>query len=75
MGINLVGVNRVVHYGAPAYIDDYFQDSGRAGRSGEAAKSTVYWKPSDALLQKDTSNPKNVEFMWRMIQNTVGDNC
>ena len=61
MGVNLVGVNRVVHYGAPATIDDYFQDSGRAGRSGEAAKSTVYWKPSDAPLRRDTSDPRNVE--------------
>ena len=41
MGVNLVGINRVVHYGAPASIDDYFQESGRAGRSGEVAKSTV----------------------------------
>ena len=61
MGVNLVGVNRVVHYGAPASIDDYFQESGRAGRSGEAAKSTVYWKPSDAPLRRDTSDPRNVE--------------
>ena len=61
MGVNLVGVNRVVHYGAPASIDDYFQESGRAGRSGEAATSTVYWKPSDAPLRRDISDPRNVE--------------
>ena len=61
MGVNLVGVNRVIHYGAPASIDDYFQESGRAGRSGEAAKSTVYWKPSDAPLRKDISDPRNTE--------------
>lgn len=30
MGVNLVGMNRVVHYGAPLSIEDYFQESGRA---------------------------------------------
>ena len=54
-------MNKVVHYGAPASIDDYFQESGRAGRSGEAAKCTIYWKPGDAPLKKDLSNPKNAE--------------
>ena len=32
MGVDLVGVNRVIHCGAPASIDDYFQESRRAGR-------------------------------------------
>ena len=61
MGVNLVGVNKVVHCGAPASIDDYFQESGRAGRSGEAAKLIVYLKPSDAPLRKDTSDPRNMD--------------
>ena len=63
MSVNLVGVNRVFHYGALASIDDYFQESERAGRSREAAKSTVYWKPSDALLQKNTSDSRNMELI------------
>ena len=53
----------VFHYGAPASIDDYFQESRRAGRSREAAKSTVYWKPSDVLLQKDTSDARYMELI------------
>ena len=61
MGVNLVGVNRVIHYGAPSSIEDYFQESGRAGRSGEQAKSTVYWKPSDAPVRKSKTDPRNVE--------------
>lgn len=61
MGVNFVGLNKIVHYGAPASIEDYFQESGRAGRSGDPAKSTVYWKPSDAPLRQDLSNPRNAE--------------
>ena len=41
MGVNFAGLNHTIHYGAPQSIDDYFQDSGRAGRAGEPAKSTI----------------------------------
>ena len=61
MGVNFVGLHRTIHYGAPSSIEDLFQESGRAGRSGEPAKSTVYWQPSDAKRKQDLSNPRNVE--------------
>ncbi len=48
MGVNFVGLNRTIHYGAPTAIENYFQESGRAGRSGAIAKSTIFWKPVDA---------------------------
>ncbi len=32
MGVNFVGLNRTIRYGAPTAIEDYFQESGRAGR-------------------------------------------
>ena len=31
MGIDLQGVNTIIHYGAPSSIEDYFQASGRGG--------------------------------------------
>ena len=61
MGVNLVYVNRVIHYGVPLSIEDHFQESGRVGRSGEQAKSTVYWKPSDTPIRKNVADPQNVE--------------
>lgn len=61
MGVNFSSLNTTIHYGAPRCIDDFFQESGRAGRSGEPAKSIVYWQPSDAPLRKDQSDPKNAE--------------
>ena len=57
MGINLQGVNTIIHYGAPRSIEDYFQESGRGGRSGESACSTIYWKPMDCPVRKE---PKTV---------------
>ena len=31
MGVDLQGVNTIIHYGAPCSIEDYFQESGRDG--------------------------------------------
>lgn len=62
MGVNFAGLNRTFHYGAPRAIEDYFQESGRAGRSpGTLAKSTIWWKPADAALHKDLSKPMDAE--------------
>ena len=33
MGIDLHGVDIIIHYGAPSSIEDYFQASGRRGKS------------------------------------------
>ena len=32
MGVDCKGVYKVIHYGPPADLDDYFQESGRVGR-------------------------------------------
>lgn len=73
MGVHFVGLNRTIHYGAPSAIEDYFQECGRAGRSGDHAESTIYWKPRDAPLRKDLSNPSNAELaaVRHYLQNDV----
>ena len=54
MGVNLRDVNTIIHYGGPQSIDDYFQ--GRGGRSGQPARSIVYWKPIDCPKPKEPSS-------------------
>ena len=61
MGVNMVGVNKIIHYGAPHSMEDYMQESGRAGRSGDQALSVVYWKPADAPLRKDAKTKRDRE--------------
>ena len=63
MGINLQGMNTVVHYGAPSSIEDYFQESGRGGRSGGDAVSTVYWKPVDCPVRKQPTTLRDHELI------------
>ena len=45
MGINLHGLDTIIHYVAPSSIKDYFQVSGRRGQSGDSAYSIVYRTP------------------------------
>ena len=50
-----------IHYGAPQSIHDYFQESGRGGRSGDPAKSIVFWKPKDCPMRKELTIIRNHE--------------
>ena len=61
MGINLKDVNCIIHYGAPRSLEDYFQESGKAERSGADAKSTIYWTKSDCLVRKEPSTTQEKE--------------
>ena len=35
MGVNFSTLTSTIHYRAPCSLDDYFQESGRAGKGGE----------------------------------------
>ena len=74
MGVNFSGLTCTIHYGAPRSLDDYFQESGRAGRGGEQSTSTVYWAPSVVPMQQDLSDPRNTEVavVRRYLENEVG---
>lgn len=61
MGVNMVGVNTIWHCGAPTSIEEYMQETGRAGQTGELAKLFVFWKPVDAPLLQDLSVPATAE--------------
>ena len=59
MGVNLL--NLIIHFGAPQSIDDYFQESGRGGRTGDDAHSIVYRKPIDCPLHKELTSIRDHE--------------
>ena len=62
MGVDLKGVNSIVHYGAPRSLEDYFQESGRGGRQrGDRGNSVVYWKPADCPVRKEPSTQREHE--------------
>ena len=47
MGFNPPGVERVVHAAPPRNLSDYFQQIGRAGRSGQEATALLHFNASD----------------------------
>lgn len=71
MSVNMKDVNTVWHYGAPSSLDNYLQESGRGGCSGEQAKSIIFLKPAHAPLQKDFSiNNAEIAAVRHYLENT-----
>ena len=60
MGVDRPDVRAVVHYDIPRTVEAYVQESGRAGRDGEAALCVLLFNPADLHIQRfflDGSNP------------------
>ena len=49
MGIDKANVRTVIHIQLPENLENYYQEAGRAGRSGEKAFAVLLFAPSDVL--------------------------
>ncbi|MBT8185690.1 MAG: RecQ family ATP-dependent DNA helicase [Eudoraea sp.] len=49
MGVDKADVSLVVHFQIPDSIENYYQESGRAGRNGQKAKAVVITNANDEL--------------------------
>ncbi len=52
LGIDKADTRFVLHYQMPSGLDAYYQESGRAGRDGEAARCTLLFLHSDKAVQQ-----------------------
>ena len=53
MGIDKPDIRRVVHWGAPKTVEEYYQQMGRAGRDGLPAECTMFVEAKDFAKYKD----------------------
>ncbi|VDI17824.1 ATP-dependent DNA helicase RecQ [Mytilus galloprovincialis] len=47
MGVDIADVEQIIHWGAPRGLEQFTQESGRAGRDGRHALSVVYYSSFD----------------------------
>ena len=52
MGIDCQELHSVIHYGPPSSLDDYFQQSGRAGRDGKKSQAIIIKYPHSCQSPK-----------------------
>ena len=83
MGINKPDVRFVYHYDLPRSLESFYQESGRAGRDGEAARSILFFSFGDLkkidylIAQKSDVNEQRIarQQLNQVVDYAEGTTC
>ena len=83
MGINKPDVRFVYHYDLPRSLESFYQESGRAGRDGEAARSILFFSFGDLkkidylIAQKPNVNEQRIahQQLNQVVDYAEGTTC
>jgi ATP-dependent DNA helicase RecQ len=74
MGIDYPHVDRVVHFSLPSGLEAYWQEAGRAGRTGAEALAIAFWRRSE-VARATYMAPEERERYWALWDAWAGGEC
>lgn len=71
MGVDKPNVRFVIHYNLPKTIESYYQETGRAGRDGLAAKALLLYDPADSARLRSLVHGIEKDSLQRIENNKL----